>query len=400
MSFAINISNVSKRYTIGTAQSATIGDVIRNLISKKGTADLYWALKDIDLEIRHGEALAVIGKNGAGKSTLLKILSRITYPTSGKIEINGSLSSLLEVGTGFHPELTGRENIFLNGTILGMSRSEIRKKLDEIIAFSDIERFIDTPVKRYSSGMYVRLAFSVAAHLEPDILIVDEVLAVGDASFQKKCLGKMGEVAGEGRTVIFVSHNMNAVKNLCTSAVFLDKGICSPKLEVGEAIRRYNLSGGSEHNLKFPLKKDYLTIHEFSVKQNGTSPTEFSGDDTIDLCIDFELNENQDDFRIGCFIKDELGDTICRSLLTDWTEGLTNIKSGRYQITTKIDAGTLTSGMYHFQIHSSIYGYKDIGMEDLISTPVKLNNPSNFNPSYAGERRFGHIIPNNRWTFN
>ncbi len=175
----------------------------------------FWALRDIDFAIRRGEVVGVIGRNGAGKSTLLKILSRITEPTEGRVEIRGRVASLLEVGTGFHPELTGRENIYLNGAILGMTHAEIRRKFDEIVAFAEVERFLDTPVKRYSSGMYVRLAFAVAAHLEPEILIVDEVLAVGDAEFQKKCLGKMGEVAGHGRTVLFVSHNMAAVQTLC-----------------------------------------------------------------------------------------------------------------------------------------------------------------------------------------
>ena len=188
--------------------------------NRKSTED-FWALKDVSFEVKRGEVVGIIGRNGAGKSTLLKILSRITEPSTGRVEIDGRVASLLEVGTGFHPELTGRENIFLNGAILGMSRAEIRRKFDEIVAFAEVEKFLDTPVKRYSSGMYVRLAFAVAAHLEPEILIVDEVLAVGDASFQKKCLGKMGDVAKkEGRTVLFVSHNMQAVGSLCSPSRF------------------------------------------------------------------------------------------------------------------------------------------------------------------------------------
>ena len=183
-----------------------------------------WALKNVNFEVKQGEVIGIIGRNGAGKSTLLKILSRITEPTTGRVTIKGRVASLLEVGTGFHPELTGRENIYLNGAILGMSRAEIKKKFDEIVAFAEIEKYLDTPVKRYSSGMYVRLAFAVAAHLEPEILLVDEVLAVGDAAFQKKCLGKMGDVAKEGRTVLFVSHNMGAIENLCKKAFLLDAG--------------------------------------------------------------------------------------------------------------------------------------------------------------------------------
>jgi lipopolysaccharide transport system ATP-binding protein len=196
----------------------------RQFNSSTDSADHFWAIQNINFEVKQGEVLGIIGKNGAGKSTLLKIMSRVTTPTRGQIKIRGRVASLLEVGTGFHPELTGRENIFLNGAILGMTKDEIRKNFDEIIDFAEIEKFIDTPVKRYSSGMYVRLAFAVAAHLEPEILIVDEVLAVGDAQFQKKCLGKMGDVAKEGRTVLFVSHNINAVQTLCSRCVLLDHG--------------------------------------------------------------------------------------------------------------------------------------------------------------------------------
>jgi len=201
--------------------------------------EAFWALRDINFEVMRGEVLGVIGRNGAGKSTLLKVLSRITEPTEGRVAIRGRVASLLEVGTGFHPELTGRENIFLNGAVLGMTHAEIRRKFDEIVAFAEIERFLDTPVKRYSSGMYVRLAFAVAAHLEPEILIVDEVLAVGDAEFQKKCLGKMSEVAGHGRTVLFVSHNMAAVENLCPSSMLLDAGRLVARGPTSEVIAAY-----------------------------------------------------------------------------------------------------------------------------------------------------------------
>ncbi|OHB72557.1 MAG: hypothetical protein A2W23_03695 [Planctomycetes bacterium RBG_16_43_13] len=230
----IEITNLSKQYHIGKRESyKTLRDTIVNAVkaplrmfSKNGAEEdsTIWALKDVSFEVNEGEVLGIIGRNGAGKSTLLKILSRITEPTSGEIKIRGRVGSLLEVGTGFHPELTGRENIFLNGAILGMRREEIKKKFDEIVAFAEIEKFLDTPVKRYSSGMYVRLAFAVAAHLEPEVLVVDEVLAVGDAGFQKKCMGKMGEVAKGGRTVLFVSHNMGAVRKLCAKAVLLDGG--------------------------------------------------------------------------------------------------------------------------------------------------------------------------------
>ncbi|PZX49798.1 ABC-type polysaccharide/polyol phosphate transport system ATPase subunit [Algoriphagus ratkowskyi] len=241
MSVVIKISNLSKRYRIGVKenQALTLAGQLGNIIkspwsnlkrlremSKFGVEDesVFWALKDINFEVNEGEVLGIIGKNGAGKSTLLKILSQITEPTTGKIEIKGRVASLLEVGTGFHPELSGRENIYMNGTILGMTRREINSKLDEIIDFSGVEKFIDTPVKFYSSGMKVRLGFSVAAHLEPEILIIDEVLAVGDFEFQRKCLGKMEDVAGQGRTVLFVSHNMEAVSNLCHQTINLISG--------------------------------------------------------------------------------------------------------------------------------------------------------------------------------
>jgi lipopolysaccharide transport system ATP-binding protein len=233
----VSIENLSKRYIIGhqTDPNDGLRHIVERIVRAPGrlmrgqrvrstTIEEFWALRDVSFDIQQGEVVGIIGRNGAGKSTLLKILSRITEPTEGRVRLRGRVASLLEVGTGFHPELTGRENVFLNGAILGMGRQEIRRKFDEIVAFADIEKFLDTPVKRYSSGMYVRLAFAVAAHLEPEILIIDEVLAVGDAAFQKKCLGKMGEVAKGGRTVLFVSHNMATLTALCTRAVMLRGG--------------------------------------------------------------------------------------------------------------------------------------------------------------------------------
>lgn len=241
---AIKADNISKQYRLGEVGTGTLSHDLNRFWHKvrgkedpylrvgevndrasKGESDYVWSLRDINFEIEQGQAVGIIGRNGAGKSTLLKLLSKVTKPTTGSFKVNGRIASLLEVGTGFNPDMTGRENIYLNGAILGMRRAEITRKLDEIIAFSGVERYIDTPVKRYSSGMYVRLAFAVAAHLESEILIVDEVLAVGDSEFQKKCLGKMGEVSkGEGRTVLFVSHNMGAITNLCSTSILLDKG--------------------------------------------------------------------------------------------------------------------------------------------------------------------------------
>jgi len=231
---AVRVENLSKQYSLGTrSTNLTLREAISSSLRSplkwfntrsNSNARKFWALDDVSFEIKHGEAVGIIGHNGAGKSTILKILSRITKPTRGRVELFGRAGSLLEVGTGFHTELTGRENIYLNGAILGMSRREIDRKFDEIVAFSGVERFLDTPVKHYSSGMHVRLAFSVAAHLEPEILIIDEVLAVGDAEFQKKCLGKMNEIAGGGRTVLFVSHNQDAVARLCQRAILLESG--------------------------------------------------------------------------------------------------------------------------------------------------------------------------------
>lgn len=246
---AISISNISKSYVIGKQKESSLRSSISGVFKKKNKEkELFWALKDISFDIEQGEVIGIIGRNGAGKSTLLKILSKITQPTEGRIEINGRVASLLEVGTGFHPELTGRENIYLNGTLLGMSRKEVADKLEEIVEFSGVRKFIDTPVKHYSSGMYVRLAFSVAAHLEPEILIIDEVLAVGDAEFQAKCLGKMKDVAGEGRTVIFVSHDLAAVENLCSKVVFLDHGKVKAEGGTKEMIDLY-LSSNKLKNL-------------------------------------------------------------------------------------------------------------------------------------------------------
>lgn len=244
----IEVRNLGKKYIINhqresyTSLRDVMANKVKNFGKKKiqtGEKEEFWALKDVSFDIKQGDKVGIIGRNGAGKSTLLKLLSRITEPTTGSIAIKGRVASLLEVGTGFHPELTGRENIYLNGAILGMGRQEIKKKFNEIVEFAEVEKFLDTPVKRYSSGMYVRLAFSVAAHLEPEILIVDEVLAVGDAQFQKKCLGKMGDVSKDGRTVIFVSHNMGAIQQLCEKGIFLNKGTLSCIDKINEVICCY-----------------------------------------------------------------------------------------------------------------------------------------------------------------
>ncbi|MFN2282258.1 MAG: ABC transporter ATP-binding protein, partial [Anaerolineales bacterium] len=312
---AIKVSNLSKRYRIGFEKQArdTLAEVIsdwitspirnyrqlRNLTKFDGDPqdqadpeDIIWALRDVSFAVKPGEVIGVIGRNGAGKSTLLKILSRITYPTGGKVELNGRVSSLLEVGTGFHPELTGRENVYLNGTILGMTRVEIDRKFDEIVDFSGIAKFIDTPVKFYSSGMGVRLAFSVAAHLEPEILLIDEVLSVGDAAFQKKSLGKMEEVSQQGRTVLFVSHNMGAVRSLCSRALLLESGSLIKDDDVDSVINTYlsskdvsTVGSLSWSEAEAPQDKELILFGIELVSESGEVKTTFQIDEAFDIRI-------------------------------------------------------------------------------------------------------------------
>jgi lipopolysaccharide transport system ATP-binding protein len=286
---AIRCRNLSKRYRIGESRAGystlreTVASRVRSTLKRRnGTParDSIWALKDVSFEVEQGEIVGIIGRNGAGKSTLLKVLSRITKPTAGCVELHGRVGSLLEIGTGFHPELTGRENIFLNGAILGMKKAEIVRNFDGIVAFAEVEKFIDTPVKRYSSGMYTRLAFAVASHLEPEILLVDEVLAVGDASFQKKCLGRMGELAKHGRTVLFVSHNMTAVRSLCRKAFWLDNGEIVESGETGQVILDYIQKGALptlervwENSATAP-GDDTARLHRVSVTPLGQGPDE------------------------------------------------------------------------------------------------------------------------------
>ncbi len=333
---AIETRNLGKRYKLGMTLSMTntlrdsivsLPGMLKNKLTQKrekpevfdpdtppGT---FWALKDIDLDINHGDVVGIIGRNGSGKSTLLKVLSRITTPTRGKAKIHGRVGSLLEVGTGFHPELSGRENIYLNGSILGMSKAEIDRKFDEIVDFSEIEKFLDTPIKRYSSGMTVRLAFAVAAHLEPEILIVDEVLAVGDAAFQKKSLGKMKDVSREGRTVLFVSHNMAAVKNLCEKGIWLNGGRMEFWGDMGEVINKYMEESGNNSTNKFQnpvireedetkLEKPYIK-EVIMTDKNGKLANSFSSTDEIHLTLKIENeNNNIGDFNAVWFLKNDI----------------------------------------------------------------------------------------------
>ncbi len=315
MPTAIEFSNISKQYRLGLVSTRTlshdlnrwwktkilhkedpylkIGEV--NDRSHKGESDYVWALKDINLKVEQGEVLGIIGKNGAGKSTLLKILSKVTAPTTGTIKVNGRIASLLEVGTGFHPEMTGRENIYMNGAILGMTKKEIGRKLDEIVDFSGVERYIDTPVKRYSSGMTVRLGFAIAAHLEPEILVVDEVLAVGDAEFQKKAIGKMQDVSkGDGRTVLFVSHNMGSIQQLCSKGILLEDGSIKYAGKIENTIDKYLESQNvDESYICLTPKKNPIYIKSvFLSDEKKNKKNVFYHDEPIVINTDLQINNN------------------------------------------------------------------------------------------------------------
>lgn len=325
----IRVENLSKKYIIGHQKQekyTTLRDMIANgaksvvqtITNSRDRAsnnrEEFWALKDIAFEIKQGDRVGIIGRNGAGKSTLLKILSRITEPTKGRINIRGRVASLLEVGTGFHPELTGRENIFLNGAILGMSKVEIKRKFDEIVAFAEVEKFLDTPVKRYSSGMYVRLAFAVAAHLEPEILVVDEVLAVGDAQFQKKCLGKMEQVGKEGRTVLFVSHNLGAIKSLCSSSIVLASGNLIYQGSVSKAISYYNNTREKATSNYYGSKAEKNTpyIKKIEVTQKGMQNDVFQMHLPIQINCEFD-NKGIDHLVVTIVIRNSEGDWLVHS---------------------------------------------------------------------------------------
>lgn len=294
---AISVQNISKVYEIGKKIDGSLRGTLAGIFSAASRGEEFYALKDVSFDIQRGEVIGIIGKNGAGKSTILKILSQITKPSKGRIEITGNVASLLEVGTGFHPELTGRENIYLNGTILGMSRKEVKAKFDEIVAFSGVEKFIDTPVKHYSSGMYVRLAFAVAAHLEPEILIIDEVLAVGDASFQKKCLGKMDAIAKQGRTVIFVSHDLGAVASLCTRGILMNAGQIIYEGSIEDVVEEYMnvLQPRSDNHTKYAEEKysDWdksIVLNDVQlINSDGIPISMCSVDDKIGIKVNFEV---------------------------------------------------------------------------------------------------------------
>ncbi|WP_218081035.1 ABC transporter ATP-binding protein [Anthocerotibacter panamensis] len=335
----------------------------------------FWALQDVSFEINQGDRVGIIGRNGAGKSTLLKILSRITEPTSGRMALKGRVASLLEVGTGFHPELTGRENIYLNGAILGMSRVEIRKKFDEIVAFAEVERFLDTPVKRYSSGMYVRLAFGVAAHLEPEILIVDEVLAVGDMGFQKKCLGRMGEVAREGRTVLFVSHNMAAIRALCSRALFMKEGQIFLDTDVETAVNRYLGEDESTEAYvvwnpqKAPQAPELRFTEAYILNDKGERSATIDCRRNFTIGVEYEiLKPLSSGVRIGFGMQNNEGIQICGSNdPKGWIHALR--EPGHYVTHCQFPGYMLNAGTYALYFGADMPPYRGL----FVTTPYCLN---------------------------
>ncbi|MFU8884467.1 MAG: ABC transporter ATP-binding protein [Cyanobacteriota bacterium] len=332
----------------------------------------FWALKDVSFEIRRGERVGIIGRNGAGKSTLLKILSRITEPTTGRVEIRGRVASLLEVGTGFHPELTGRENIYLNGAILGMTRREIRSKFDEIVDFAEVEKFLDTPVKRYSSGMYVRLAFAVAAHLDPEILVVDEVLAVGDASFQNKCLGKMKSASTvEGRTVLFVSHNLGATRSLCSKAILMNLGRIRDSGAPERVIESYlsstqGLTGKAEYEINANKKAQVLTV--FLRNENNMPTNEFRLGSEVTAEIHFVLNENIKGCHIACIVTNGEGVHLFSTCDTDTKPELFQVREkGEYAAKVRLPTTLLNVGIYNLAFGIGIPGIESFDRQDGLS---------------------------------
>jgi lipopolysaccharide transport system ATP-binding protein len=359
---AISARGLGKRYRLG--QVVTGFTLARRRLSGRPSHDQMWALRDVTFDVAEGEAVAIVGRNGAGKSTLLKLLARITEPTAGYADVCGRVGALLEVGTGFHGELTGRENVFLNGAILGMSRSEVKRKFEQIVEFSGVEKHIDTPVKWYSSGMNVRLAFAVAAHLEPEILIVDEVLAVGDAEFQKRCLGRMGEVAHEGRTVLFVSHNMQAVRRLCEKGILLEQGRLVAEGDAESVVRGYLASiesaDSGHRRWEDPIDRpgdDLCRVVEVRVADAEGKPAgAFFSSRPINVVLEFDLAAVDQAFIAGFDLATVDGVVVFRSYTTDVSEDAApRLVPGRNAVNCTIPAGLLNSGRYALHLRISLH---------------------------------------------
>ncbi len=421
MQTVLKVENISKQYRLGQLGTGTIShDINRWWHKTRGKQDPYlkvgdendksafggseyvWSLKDINFEVKQGEVLGIIGKNGAGKSTLLKILSQVTVPTTGNVKVKGRIAALLEVGTGFHPELTGRENIFLNGAILGMTKAEIKNKLSDIIDFSGIAKYIDTPVKRYSSGMNVRLGFAVAAHLEPEILIVDEVLAVGDVEFQEKCLGKMKEVSGEGRTVLFVSHNMASIKSLCTRSILLSNGNIVFNGDVSESISKYlSLSNSGENNGTIESRHRTINTGNVFFRTIKVRNEEFENGNTIYFdhnirigCL-LECRKNIDNVFFDARIISSEGIEILHTM-NIYEGNLINVKKGEIKFEIEIE-NKLQPGKYFmtFGVHESS-GLSLDYIENVVELNV-LNVAKNNGKGLSFDFKLGYYRPNTIW---
>ncbi|GEJ46801.1 MULTISPECIES: ABC transporter ATP-binding protein [unclassified Chryseobacterium] len=400
---ALKAENISKQYRLGQVGTGTLSHDLNRFWHKvrgkedpylkigeandratKGDSEYVWSLQDINFEIQQGDAVGIIGRNGAGKSTLLKLLSKVTKPTTGKIYSQGRIASLLEVGTGFHPEMTGRENVFLNGAILGMTRKEITRKFDEIVDFSGVERYIDTPVKRYSSGMYVRLAFAVAAHLESEILIVDEVLAVGDAEFQKKCLGKMGDVTkGEGRTILFVSHNITAIKELCNYGILLDKGTLVTQGDINKCIIEYQKNNDIKFFYDYSNDNTKVENHKILVKSYKAEP--INGDminikSGIKVTVTFMSKLENVDIDLSFFLKNSHDLTVMSTgIMVSQNK---NSEKGDYTVSFEIPPYTINEDSYHFDFfwgvnrsdiafRTELFGFEVHGMQNQFGEIIK-----------------------------
>jgi lipopolysaccharide transport system ATP-binding protein len=407
----IRAENLSKRYRIGTGEkhtsvrdalAASVRAPLRRLLNtKSATNGIIWALKDVSFEVAPGEVVGIIGRNGAGKSTLLKILSRITKPTAGRVVLNGRVGSLLEVGTGFHSELTGRENIFLNGAILGMSKREIEKKFDEIVAFAETEQFLDTPVKHYSSGMTVRLAFAVAAHLEPEILIIDEVLAVGDIAFQKKCLGKMNEVAKAGRTVLFVSHDLSAVNALCERSLLLHEGAVVLDGPTREVSAHYLNTTNKLYSpitwIDFPQEKSVeIQLRAATLVQRGENTTAIDCREAFTISLLYENLKTLPGSRFFILVRNGKGDVVFGTSDYDvLTPEATNRRPGSFRSDVTVPAKLLKAGSYYATIGADIKNERVIFAEnDAVQFEVYESGDDTLAERH---KRVGVIAPLLKW---
>jgi lipopolysaccharide transport system ATP-binding protein len=424
MTTAISVQNISKQYKIGAAQQkfkyGMFRDVIMDTLTTpvrlyralrgqgmRGTSgiSMIWALDDVSFDLEEGKVLGIVGRNGAGKSTLLKILSRVTEPTKGTVTVRGRVGSLLEVGTGFHPELTGRENIYMNGAILGMKRAEIDSKFDEIVDFSEVSQFIDTPVKRYSSGMYLRLAFAVAAHLEPEILVVDEVLAVGDADFQRKCLGKMGDVAQQGRTVLFVSHNMSAILRLTEEAIVLRKGQLIKRAPTHEAVDFYLSSGMAESGQRIwetdeiPVASEPFRPVAVRLKDRSRNIIDtIRSTEPLTVEWEYQINAPITGLRVGMYLSTMRGEYVFTTFDTDDEKQYEQFgarKAGRYISRCEIPADFFNEGRYSLGVNASSFGVKRYFMdENALSFSVDISGAPGMQ---WAEVRQGPVRPRLNW---